>query len=64
MKERKFEAGVLVFELKEEKPRVLKVLELRNNVVTAETENGVCMAHVSNFRLASREEINERRQSV
>lgn len=60
MRERKIEAGEFVFELKENIPRVLKVLELRNNVVTAETKHGSCMAHVSNFRLATSKEINER----
>lgn len=60
MNERKIEPGEFVFELFEEFPRVLKVLEVKNNVVTAETEEGFVMASINNFRLATAEEIEKR----
>lgn len=62
MCERKIEPGEFVFELFEESPRVLEVLGVKNNVVTVEIEHGVSIAHISNFRLATAEEIRRETQ--
>lgn len=54
--------GDLAFELFEEHPRIGRILEINNNVVTIDAGDSVVSAHMSSFRLATREEISKAEQ--
>jgi hypothetical protein len=53
----KFKVGDMVVPLFEEEHKVLKVLEVREKTLTAETEHGFEIATLCNYRHATSNEI-------
>jgi hypothetical protein len=54
----KFKVGDMVVPLFEEEPKILKVLEVREKTLTAETEHGFEISALCNYRHATSNEID------